>query len=128
MRLMAVGDRMEPQAVHAPPETGRYRLNAAIADGDYASAAMTLRRRSEGFAVRHDFAAELTIEGGRRVQNGTSNYARVSGAGHLLAPIGGTRVLSRVQFVLATSALPPHRAFVLGGRGTLLGDPFREWG
>ena len=87
-----------------------------------------MRRRSEGFAVRHDFAAELTIEGGRRVQNGTSNYARISGAGHMLAPIGGTRILARVQFGLATSALPPHRAFVLGGRGTLLGDQFREWG
>src|SRR3989441_6269168 len=46
----------------------------------------------------------------------------------MLAPIGGTRILARVQFGLATSALPPHRAFVLGGRGTLLGDQFREWG
>ena len=25
-------------------------------------------------------------------------------------------------------ALPPHRSFVLGGRGTLVGDPFRAWG
>jgi hypothetical protein len=33
-----------------------------------------------------------------------------------------------VQFGLATRNLPPHRAFVLGGRGTLLGDEFRDWG
>jgi len=128
IRLMAAGERIATQTVHASPATGRYRLNPAIADGDYASAAMTLRRRSEGFAVRHDFAAELTVEGGGRVQNGTSNYARISGAGHVLAPIGGSRILARFQFGLATSALPAHRAFVLGGRGTLLGDPFRDWG
>ncbi len=128
MRFIAAGERIASQTVHASPATGRYRRNPAIADGDYAAAAVTLHRRSEGFAVRHDFAGELTVEGGRRVQNGTSNYARISGVGHILAPIGGSRILARVQFGLATAAVPPHRAFVVGGRGTLLGDRFREWG
>jgi hypothetical protein len=37
-------------------------------------------------------------------------------------------VLVRLQGGAAGDGLPPHRAFVLGGRGTLLGDQFREWG
>jgi hypothetical protein len=37
-------------------------------------------------------------------------------------------VLARVQGGLASADLPAHRAFVLGGRGTLLGDDFRAWG
>ena len=43
-------------------------------------------------------------------------------------PLGGTRVLLRAQGGAATHDVPPHRAFVLGGRGTLLGDDFRAWG
>jgi hypothetical protein len=128
MRVTAAGERLVTQTIHASPATGSYRPNPPIADGDYATAALTVRRRSEGFAVRHDIAAELTLEGGRRLQSGASNYARVSGAGHILAPIGGSRILAGAEFGLATAALPPHRAFLLGGRGTLLGDQFREWG
>src|SRR5439155_3580370 len=97
--------------------------NPAISDGDYSTASVTLRRRSEGFAVRRDVAGETTLEFGER-------YTRVSGAAHWLVPLGAgaSRLLTRVQFGVATRYLPPHRAFVLGGRGTLLGDEFREWG
>jgi hypothetical protein len=90
-------------------------------DGYYTSGALTIRRRSEGFAVRRDVAGEARIEVGK-------GYARLSGAGHLLVPLGGSRLLTRVQFGLASEAVPPHRAFVMGGRGTLLGDEFRDWG
>jgi hypothetical protein len=130
LRVTLAGDRVASEDIHASPATGDFRSNPRIADGDYATIALTVRRRSEGFAVRRDFAAELTLEGGRRVRDGTSSYARISGSGHILAPIasGRTHVLARVEFGLATAALPPHRAFVLGGRGTLLGDPFRQWG
>jgi hypothetical protein len=50
--------------------------------------------------------------------------------GHLLVPLGAgsTRLLTRVQFGVGGDELPPHRGFVMGGRGTLLGDEFREWG
>jgi hemolysin activation/secretion protein len=84
---------------------------------------MTLRRRSEGFAVRRDVAGEATLEFGDR-------YTRLSGTAHWLLPLGAgaSRFLTRVQFGLATRNLPPHRAFVLGGRGSLLGDEFRDWG
>ena len=122
-RFAAAREHVASLAVHATPATGRYRPNPAISDGDYSTASVTLRRRSEGFAVRRDVAGETTLEFGER-------YTRVSGAAHWLVPLGAgaSRLLTRVQFGVATRYLPPHRAFVLGGRGTLLGDEFREWG
>jgi hypothetical protein len=71
--------------------------------------------------VRRDVAGEATLEVGE-------HYTRMSGSGHLLFPIGASRILTRVRFGLASKNLPVHRAFLLGGRGTLLGDAFREWG
>jgi hypothetical protein len=122
-RFAAARERVASLAVHATPATGRYRPNPVINGGNYSTAALTLRRRSEGFAVRRDVAGEATLEFGER-------YARLSGAAHLLVPVGAgaSRLLTRVQFGLASRNLPPHRAFVLGGRGTLLGDGFRDWG
>jgi hypothetical protein len=49
-------------------------------------------------------------------------------SGHVLLALGGTRVLTRVAGGIAGPALPAHRSFAVGGRGTLLGDEFREWG
>jgi hypothetical protein len=112
--------------VRAEPATGRFRPNPPVRDGDFSAASLTLRRKSEGFAVRRDLAAELTVEGGRA--DGGPAYVRLAAAGHLLVPTGGARLLVRVQGGAAGDGLPPHRAFVLGGRGTLLGDAFREWG
>ena len=122
-RFSVSHERVASLTVRSSPALGQYRPNPGVRDGDYTTAALTIRRRSEGFAVRRDVAGEATLELGE-------DYTRVSGAGHWLLPIGAgqSRLLTRVQFGVASSALPPHRAFVLGGRGTLLGDPFREWG
>ena len=125
-RIAAVRERVASLGVRATPATGRFRPNPPVRDGDFSVASVTLRRRSEGFAVRRDLAAELTVEGGR--PDGGPGYVRVAAAGHVLVPAGDTRVLARVQAVVAGDGLPPHRAFVLGGRGTLLGDAFRRWG
>ncbi|OLC09642.1 MAG: hypothetical protein AUH41_04610 [Gemmatimonadetes bacterium 13_1_40CM_66_11] len=116
-------ERVASLPVRASPATGRFRPNPAVRDGDYSTAALTIRRRSEGFAVRRDVAGEATLEVGE-------HYSRISGVAHWLVPVGGgpTRLLTRVQFGVASNQLPPHRAFVLGGRGTLLGDEFRAWG
>ena len=119
--LAAAHERIASLAVRAAPATGHYRLNPPVRDGHNTAGTLTLRRRSEGFAVRRDVAGETTLEVG-------NHYARVSGAAHVLVPLGASRILTRVQFGLASDGLLPHRAFVLGGRGTLLGDGFRSWG
>ena len=122
-RLSATYEQLASLTVQATPATGEYRQNSVLADGDYTTVALTLRRRSEGFAVRRDVAGETTLEVGER-------YARFSGNGHVLVPLGAgaTRLLTRVEVGLASENLPQHRIFVLGGRATLLGDEFREWG
>jgi hypothetical protein len=124
--VSATSERITSQEIHATPASGQYRPNPAVLDGQYYAAAVTWRRRSEGFAVRRDLAVEVSLEGGA---NDTSlSYARLSGSGHVLLPVNGSRVLLRGEFGVGTVELPPHRAFVLGGRSTLLGDEFREWG
>ena len=120
-RLVIAREQIASLAVRATPATGTFRPNPAVRGGDYLSGALTVRRRSEGFAVRRDVAAELTVEAGE-------HYARVNGAGHLLVPVGGSRLLARVEFGVGSDGLPPHRAFLMGGRGTLLGDEFRRFG
>ena len=121
-RFAVARERVASLAERATPATGRYRQNPFVTGGDYSTAALTLRRRSEGFAVRRDVAGEATLEFGER-------YTRLSAAAHLLMPVGTeSRLLLRTQFGVATRNLPLHRAFVLGGRGTLLGDDFRDWG
>jgi hypothetical protein len=125
-RLAVARERVASLAVRAAPATGRFRPNPALGGDDFSVAALTVRRRSEGFAVRRDLAAEATVEAGQADDG--AGYVRVAAAGHVLVPLGGTRLLARVQGGAASGGLPPHRAFVLGGRGTLLGDAFRRWG
>ena len=112
--------------VRAQPAAGRFRPNLALAPTGVDRVELALRRRSEGFAVRRDLHAELTVEGGR--VDGGATYVRVAGAAHVLFPLGDTRGLVRLRGGAASDALPAYRAFVLGGRGTLLGDDFRRWG
>ena len=112
--------------VRMAPANGTFRPNPALGGPTFDVLQLRLRRKSEGFAVRRDAHLELLFEAG--VPDGGTTYARLAGEGHVLLPLGGTRLLLRVQGGTATAALPAHRSFVLGGRGTLLGDPFRAWG
>jgi len=116
-------EHVQSLPIRATPASGQFRPNPAITDGYHNVGTLTVRRRSEGFAVRRDVAGEVSAEIG-------SAYVRVSGTGHLLVPLGtgSTRLLTRVQVGVGGDDLPPHRGFVMGGRGTLLGDEFREWG
>ena len=119
-------DAIRSLSVHGTPASGTYRPNPALGGGSANRAALTLRRRSGGFAVRRDLQAELTLEiGGPRHE---ISYGRLAVTGQALAPLGPTRVLLRADAGYATSELPAHRTFVMGGRGTLPGDPFRAWG
>jgi hypothetical protein len=112
-----------------PAEDG-YLPNPALglSQGHVDVARMTVRRRAAGLGdgVSHDLAGGLAVEGGRI--DGGDGYWRLSGDGSALVPLAGTRVVVRGEFGLASPHLPAHRTFVLGGRGTLLGDDYRSWG
>lgn len=112
--------------VGAAPANGTFRPNPALAGPGVDVVQLALQRKSEGFAVRRDLHVETVLEGGR--QDGGATYLRLWGAGHVLFPAGATHLLLRAQGGVASGDLPAHRAFVLGGRGTLLGEPFRRWG
>jgi hypothetical protein len=43
-------------------------------------------------------------------------------------PLGATSLLARGFAGAGTAELPAWRGFALGGRGTLVGEPFRAWG
>src|SRR5207245_8724891 len=113
-------------AVAATPANGSFRPNPSLGGPGVDLVQVALERKSEGFAVRRDLHVETVLEGGRK--DGGATYLRLSGAGHVLLPAGATRLLVRAQGGVASADLPAHRSFVLGGRGTLVGDEFRRWG
>ncbi len=125
-RLAVAREAVGSLPVRAAPATGRYRPNPALGGPALEVVTLELRRVSEGFAVRRDRFFSLSLEGGRR--DGGATYLRLAGTAHVLVPVGATRVLARVRGGIASRDLPAHRTFVLGGRGTLLGDDFRAWG
>ena len=110
------------------PAGGKYVPNPSLGAGHVDVVQLTARRRTAGLgqSVRHDLAGGIAVEGGRR--DGGDGYWRVSGDGTALLPLAATRVVLRGEFGIASPNLPAHRTFVLGGRGTLLGDDYRTWG
>jgi hypothetical protein len=112
--------------LRAAPASGTLRPNPALGGAGVDFVALAVRRPSLGLAVRRDVHAQLVVEGGRL--DGGARYVRAAGEGLALFPLGATRGLVRAQGGVASADLPAHRAFVLGGRGTLLGDDFRRWG
>jgi hypothetical protein len=111
-------------ATEATPATGSYRPNPALGSGTYRVGRLALERASGGIAVRRDLQGRLTLEGGE----GPGDYLRAAAEGRWLTTVGGRELVSRVYLGTGTDRLPPHRSFTIGGRGTLLGEPFRAYG
>ncbi|MFN2572351.1 MAG: hypothetical protein ABR537_12215, partial [Gemmatimonadales bacterium] len=88
--IVAAREDITSLAVRATPATGHFRPNPAVRDGNAWTGTLTVRRRSEGFAVRRDAAGEASVQIG-------DGYARVRAAGHVLLPLGSSRLLTRVQ-------------------------------
>lgn len=119
-------ERVESLDVRAVPASGTYRPNPALGAGDVVLGEVVARRAGSGFAVRRDAAVRIALEAGRA--EGQDPYARLAVSGHVLAAAGSTRILVRGAGGLAGPSLPAHRSFAIGGRGSLLGDEFRQWG
>jgi hypothetical protein len=111
-------------AVDASPADGEYRINPPLGSGTYRVARLSLERASGGIAVRQDLQGRVALEFGA----GPADYLRATASGRWLAGLGAGALLSRVYLGAGSGRLPPHRSFAIGGRGTLVGEPFRAYG
>ena len=110
--------------VRATPATGTYRPNPPLGAGTYRLLRLELQRISGGIAVRRDLQGRLAVEAG----DGPRGYLRGTAEGRWLATLGGHELVSRVYFGAGSAGLPAYRSFAIGGRGTLVGEPFRAYG
>jgi hypothetical protein len=110
--------------VSSSPANGTYRPNPSLGAGSFRIARATLERASGGMAVERDFQGRLGLEAGE----GDGEYLRAAADARWLTGAGPGRLLTRIHAGAGTTRLPAYRSFVLGGRGTLLGEPFRAYG
>ena len=109
----------------ATPATGSYRPNPALGSGTVAA---WRRSSSSGPAA--------ASRCGRTSRDGSAWRAAPDRATTPGSPsrdagsprLAGHQLVSRAYLGTATDGLPAYRSFVLGGRGTLLGEPFRAYG
>jgi hypothetical protein len=111
-------------SVAASPANGSYRPNPPLGAGTYKIMRLTLERASGGIAVHRDLQGRVALEAGA----GPRGYVRGSVEGRWLASLGTGTLLSRAYLGTGSDGLPAYRSFVMGGRGTLVGEPFRAFG
>jgi len=116
-------ERVDSLAVHYRWARGAFdRPNPGADAGDYGVARLSLARRSGSFATERELSGRAELE----AATGAREYARAYGELRWQIPAGPTHVIIRAAGGAATADLPRQRAFLLGGRGTLLGEPFRS--
>jgi hypothetical protein len=117
-------ERSNSMTVEATPARGDYRPNPELGTGTIRVARLSLDRRGGGIAVGSDLRGRLTLEGGV----GAAEYVRgaLEAVWQVSTSAGGLR--TRWYAGVGTDELPAYRSFVFGGRGTLVGEPFRAYG
>jgi hypothetical protein len=108
----------------AAPFMGTYRANPPLGSGQWWMADGSVRGRAGGVVggyVSGGMEVEGGLQGGRR-------YVRVRASGEVEQALGPGRVGARVDVGWGSDDLPPHRLFVMGGRGSLVGEPYRAYG
>jgi len=122
LRLEGGWERIDSLQARATWARGAYaRANPGVDAGEWTLARVALARRATSFAASADLSGRVEVEGGL----GATHYGRLFGEARWQVPAGATSFVARVAGGAATAELPRHRAFLLGGRGTLLGEPFR---
>ena len=108
-----------PLAVSATPARGSFRPQPDLGAPGYWAGSLGLAKGGEGEA-----GWGLSLDGGI----GRSEWGRVTAGFQLEIPAGSTEVQLQGYGGAATAGAPTWRTFVLGGRGTLLGERYRAWG
>ncbi|HEX9726901.1 MAG TPA: hypothetical protein VGA37_00180 [Gemmatimonadales bacterium] len=119
-------ERLSDVGVRASPVSGAYRLNPPLGSGRWGIVALGARRRTGGVSHGPQTGWTLDVEAGLGEGRG---YGRVRGQATIARPLVGRTVVSaRIWGGWGSDRTPAHRAFVMGGRGTLVGEPHRAWG
>jgi hypothetical protein len=108
----------------ASPANGSYRANPPLGAGTYRLARVELERASGGIGLRHDLQGRISLEAG----DGEREYLRAAADLRFQQQLGPGELASRLHLGSGTNGLPAYRSFVIGGRGTLVGEPFRAYG
>ncbi len=124
LELEGRAEQSRSMAVSATPAQGTYRPNPPLGAGTYGIGGLRLERAAAGVAVRHDLYGALWVEAG----GGPDGYARGVLEGTWVVPVGPGSLQTSTILGAGTTSLPAYRGFVLGGRGTLLGEPYRAYG
>ena len=120
-------ERPQSVDVAATPASGSFRPNPALGGpgvDDVGGFRWTLERGSGGIAVTNDLQGSVLLEAGKNA----AEYWRAAVQGRWLVHALGQELVSRVYLGWGSAHLPMYRSFVMGGRGTLLGEPFRAYG
>ena len=118
-------ERSRSLDVEARPANGEYPPNPALGAEAYRVARLSVTRASGGsVAARSDLHGALRVEGG----TGPTDYLRGALAARWTRSVGPTEVMGRLYGVAGTEGMPAYRAMAIGGRGTLVGEPFRAFG
>jgi hypothetical protein len=124
LQLEAGWERIGSLATHAGWARGSFsRPNPSVGAGDWSRARLSLRRLAPSFTTVRNLSGKLEVEGG----SGRGRYLRSYGEFRWQVPAGSGWLVARASAGAATRDLPAYRAFVLGGRGTLLGEGFRAY-
>jgi hypothetical protein len=116
----------ESQSVsnRATPANGEYRPNPPLGGGSHQIVRVGLEQASGGIALHSDLEGRVALE----AAGGSSEYVRATAYGRWRVKLGDDELVSRVYVGSGSEDLPAYRSFVLGGRGTLVGEPFRAYG
>lgn len=123
--VAVAAERGTSVGVEARPAAGTFRPNPQLGGGTLGVARVELERRSAELAVRSGLSARLRLEGG--VGDGV-RYVRVKSEARGHAVLGTTELVARGWVGWGSADVPPYRTFALGGRGSLVGEPYRTWG
>jgi hypothetical protein len=124
LRGTVEAEESQSVTVQASPANGVYRPNPALGSGSYGIVRLELEQASGGIALGHDLQGRVSLELGE----GPDNYVRGAARGVWTARFGRSELQSELYLAAGSNGLPAHRSFVLGGRGTLVGEPFRAYG
>jgi hypothetical protein len=127
MRLASTIGYVDPASlgIAAFPANGTVRSQQSLGGDGYWTGAFALSTEGSRGGDDVGFDWRVEVEGGA----GASEWGRATAEIDGVVPFVGTTTLGiRGYGGSATSGVPAWRTFVLGGRGTLLGEEFRAWG